>query len=120
MTIKIDKKRALALLDEVVAEAGSDHTQVSCTYVERDENLGERLPGCIVGRALFKAGVDLDDLEDLDRGGGSKIRYCYTRIAGLEITPVALSILQSAQDVQDGDFENDRTWGAALAKVREE
>lgn len=75
MTHVIDRERAIALLERVVAERGEEYTY---TYRESDpvnEKYGsclyeyEGAPDCGIGLALSYLGVEPDDLAELDRQG---------------------------------------------------
>lgn len=119
--VDLDVPRALELLEEVVNEKGPDFvykvdappgvTVGACTYVHYVGPERSRAPGCLVGHVLFKAGVDLYDMEELDRYGA--VGACAHRGA-LQIDAGALTVLAAAQGLQD----REQSWGAALDGAR--
>lgn len=133
MSTVIDKPKAIELLERAVAKKGEDwidprakrrksaikkcpdFNPPGCTYVTPQG----KSPACIVGHALHWAGVPLDVLKTLDEGGGeAATTACATvnSLTGLEVevTPDAVSVLATAQNVQD----EGGTWGDALRSAR--
>jgi hypothetical protein len=121
-TIFIDQARALKLMDQAVEERGGSfvyYDQFAESYREygtcRYQVDGQ--PACLVGLALSKAGLTVEELELLE---GSSIQASYEQgrlpAERLEITHEALKVLELAQTLQD----NDATWGEALESARSE
>lgn len=114
--IKIDKRRALDLLRQAVANRGEDYV-----YGEHfDNNQGCRYvvlgkPACIVGEALSLAGLDLADL--LSNGGNT------WRIGALidqhpehfDVTYGAVRVFEEAQHWQDCGWN----WGDAVRRAEQ-
>lgn len=123
--IEIDEAKALELLAAEVEEAGADYVykaderapnvQVKCSYVDNG------CPSCLVGRALFRAGVKLESLIALDRqlevfGEPSSVGIEEANLPEDEvsISPDALEIFAIVQEGQDlGE-----TWGTVLDRAR--
>lgn len=113
----IDRQQALDLLEQVVDEGGRDFVYPqdengNCQYVR------DGAPSCLVGKALFKAGVKMEDLIRLDEGTADTngpVAACamddvIPGVADYE----ALYVFNQAQQTQDlGD-----TWGSALDAAR--
>lgn len=121
---RIDARRALELLTDIVDKAGDGYvyekrdmtdirgemdypegSPVGCRYVE-----GEN-PSCLVGHVLVRAGVPVDRLQSLDVSGASASNL---KDYGLDVTPEASRILVAAQRHQD----RGETWGIALRTAR--
>lgn len=113
--MKIDKRKAKALLTEVVKEAGAGHVTSGngCVYVQGGK------PSCIVGRVVAKASdVDPMDIFSGNNRRGFNLNSCrfeqaHGEIAaqsGLTFTPGAIDILINAQDHQDVQMP----WGQVL------
>ena len=104
--IRITATKARRLLREVVAEAGRDYLATDmCTYVHVT---GER-PHCIVGRALYRAGVTLDELSDMDDRTPTNIDRVRMP-SRVRLTWPARMVLGKAQHAQDWGHP----WGKAL------
>jgi hypothetical protein len=118
--IEIDREKALALLaaevrtegpqfvykrDERVDENG-DMQGINCRYVE-DGN-----PSCLVGRVLFRAGVPIEAIHNLDTqwNGMSESIGDAKFPDDVNLTLDAREVLQAAQTSQDAG----QTWGEAL------
>jgi hypothetical protein len=116
----IDTTRALVLLEESVKERGENFVYYNayqdsynlydaCRYQVDDQ------PACLVGLALAKAGLTVEELGALE---GMSISNSYGMRAvpreRLEITDDALRVLATAQTVQD----NDHAWGDALQTAK--
>lgn len=121
--IKINAQRALALLQEAVAERGDQFVYAQESKVVRGahENLEERgcwyelngAPSCGVGIALHKAGVTLRLLDTLDQAPGDTSITAVDHILsenGVELTLGALTVFSQFQTNQDLQA----TWGEAL------
>lgn len=103
--IWITARVARRLLREVVAEAGSDHS------LDRQLNayVVDRIPFCLIGRVLHRAGVTEDELRRLDVQDQSTIAE--VRLPWrVTVTQAARRVLQAAQSEQDKGC----TWGLAL------
>jgi len=123
MKIEIDSEKALALLKRAVEERGADYVdpnaggEIPCTYAYPDDS-GVIHPSCIVGHALYYAGVRDETLRDVaDVGDASELRGWFTEQyregiidEEVEITPSAATLFLVAQRKQDLG----RTWGEAL------
>lgn len=99
----IDADRALELLRAAVEEKGEDHKVSDCFYVVDGE------PYCIVGVALYKNGVKVDELE----GDYSEKNSCTINFRDdlySDMSKDACRIFNAAQRSQD--LRN--TWGEAL------
>lgn len=125
MTIHIDNDKAIELLTAVVEERGADFT-----YTPDTENVDEHhgltcfyerngVPSCGVGLALFKAGVPISVLAEMDNLGrdvddesaiNSSGVLAILKRNGVEITDVAASTLFGFQVMQDME----RPYGMAL------
>lgn len=109
-TIHIDKKRAQKLLTEVVKKRGADEIFAQCQYADGYK------PGCIVGEALFIAGVPVKQLELMDDPGeGQAISLLDTEEFGFSLTPGARQVLQRAQ----GRVDAGSTFGEAVKAARQ-
>lgn len=136
MDININAQQALALLKEAVDERGSDYCydteagdyrRIALGFAEGDGPgcfyLHDDGPGCIAGLALFKAGVPLEMLGDMDMAskrkevvGGTGVTSLVSWLAErrVHLTARAARVLRSAQTVQDAEG----TWGRALHDAR--
>jgi hypothetical protein len=103
--IRITAHVARRLLREVVTDTGRDHTvAVPGRYVHDDR------PMCIVARALYRLGVTVDELADMDLCSSlNDIRDVRlpARVRMSVQARIVLGAAQGVQDVQD-------TWGDAL------
>jgi hypothetical protein len=104
--IRITARVARRLLREVVAEAGRGYCMsYSCTYYD-----AVRLcPRCIVGQALFRAGLTDDELSRMDNRRPTVISSVQVP-ARLRMSAPARRVFEAAQVAQDKGCE----WGAAL------
>lgn len=110
---KIDERRALELLIDVVDAAGEDvvyqkiwvNGDFKCRYA-----VNER-PSCLVGQALFRAGATVETLELFDR-----MDLPAKNMANMEghVTARAARVFSAAQEAQDSG----KTWGVALESAR--
>lgn len=120
-TIVIDEAKALELLQAEVDEKGADFiykaelrvsssTHVTCKYAE------DGCPSCLIGRALFRAGVAIERLELLDQAyDGMSIGVVEADFDGeVELTEDAVAVFAAAQSVQDRGW----SWGEALSRAR--
>lgn len=113
LNIEIDRGKALTLLSGAVEKRGADyiypnHDQpMGCTYVTEDCTG----PDCMVGQALFDAGVPMAILEELDNLGSITDRDVMDRLTaeGVILTPGAYNAFSAAQKRQD----KGHTWGNA-------
>jgi hypothetical protein len=105
--ITIDLDRAKELLEEVV-KGNEDFIYAppadenACVYQH------EGKPSCVVGQALFKAGVTPEELERMDDQGIIKIATLPDRVT---LTDEARDYFDIAQSIQDTSRD---TWGYAL------
>jgi hypothetical protein len=109
--IKIDAAQALSLLEEVVAEAPEDFVYPMLTQPGTSEPSAacyyqvEGAPSCGVGQALFKAGVTVDQLREMDDlPEDTSIWVLWTEgnlPEGLELTEGARSVFDQFQTSQD-------------------
>jgi hypothetical protein len=106
--IHIDKKKAKALLKAAVEKRGPETVVSSCSYTEYDKDSQELQPSCMVGEALFIAGVPITNLDNLD--GLLCISRYFGDGEGFTLTPGARDVLDRAQSVQDAR----KPWGDAL------
>lgn len=142
MTITVDKNKALDLLTQALEVKGPQHTQGACYYLTATDEVygGERpynrfsdpkndvepKPGCLVGTALFLLDKDALIKTILDNGFNGELIVNGDLIAGLEtngieITPEALEVFDTAQTLQDGravGVYGNRPWGEAVAVAR--
>lgn len=123
--IRIDKARALELLEQAVAERGVDYryNYPSCAYVQRDSAIDVRPhPACIVGLALSLAGVPIETLEQLE-GDVEEAASELGAFHGVKVDAGAVRVWLAAQLVQDTyphPMENGRhTWGEALEAAKQ-
>lgn len=102
--IRITARVARRLLRETVAEAGRGYvSKDGCAYI-----LGG-CPHCIVGRALYKAGLTEDELDTLDHTSPSVISEVRLP-ARVWMSGAARRVLDEAQTCQDVGYR----WGVAL------
>jgi hypothetical protein len=108
--IKIDAAQALSLLEQVVAEAPEDFVYPMLTQPGTSEPSAacyyqvEGTPSCGVGQALFKAGVTLDQLKEMDGPEDTGIYTLWTNDKlpdDLTLTPGAMSVFDTFQRHQD-------------------
>ena len=119
MTITIDRDRAIELLEQAVAQRGSDYVYhkpaalrneaPTCLYLH-----GQDGPGCLIALALSLAGVSSEQLGQLDSRTDAAIVteevQDYLRSVSVEISDDAYGVFGVAQSRQD--YGN--TWGEAL------
>lgn len=119
----IDKDEALTLLEQVVSEHGADKVSDGSTYFEYiNPDIGSAVnvsrPVCFIGHVAVKAGNN--ELTTLLGEFNSRrlVGIALDRILPLSVG--ALSVLQVAQDVQDGNERGaeNRSWGTALEAAR--
>lgn len=121
MTTLITVEQLGRALAEVVAEAGSDYQYVTDTGTEiRGRCVYQRdgAPSCMVGHALFKLGVPVDVLAQLDVASedgepcaiDDSDAYSVLSDAGFVLDSEAAERAAMAQTKQDSGW----TWGAAL------
>jgi hypothetical protein len=100
-------ERALTLLREVVAERPDyvyqSPVEDACVYIDPTD----RRPSCLAGHVFIRAGWDLDELERANQVDVLSFVGNHTARA---VDPNAASVLQEAQDWQDGGA----TWAKAL------
>ena len=125
MTIEITTEKMLGALEKVVEEAGRDYTYPledlaafndSCRYVI------DGRPACIVGRALHRLGVPIEDLSQVeDESAYRAIELLVNRgtvtVDGIGPGDVA-SAAQSVQDRSPKWTAARRDWGHALEMAR--
>lgn len=123
--IEINAERALSLLEEVVAERGSDYRYEplegsrSCVYQFDGK------PHCAVGLALFKAGVSAAILKEMDSEpetdithivmGGDFNQEPFLEDFNVFIDEGATSVFASFQEAQD----EQEPYGFAMAHTKE-
>lgn len=137
--IKVTGAVALNLLRHVVAVKGQAHVYVSpkgetagqdehvspsCYYVhevvESDGSTTE-VPGCIVGHAMRKLGVDFDTMRREENNTSDSLADAVEATSSedgeqlFEFTDTAKRVLRAAQSKQDGGA----TWGEALDYAEE-
>lgn len=141
MTI-VDKDKALDLLTQALEVKGPQHTQGACYYLTADdavyggerpfnrysdpENEVEPKPGCLVGTALFLLDKDALIKTVVENGFNGELitngDFIHGLLAnGIEITPEALDVFDTAQTLQDGRASGvygNRPWGEAVAVAR--
>lgn len=117
--ILIDRDEAIVLLRAVVEEQG-----IEFRYVPVDDDSGEAVcryvvdgyPSCLVGKALHRAGVLVEELDRMDGTSNTGIMVAASRLpADVVVTSDARKVFEAAQEVQD-DL---KTWGAALTAAEE-
>lgn len=109
--IEITPEKAIALLEECVAEKGAAFIYErpqgnACAFVDKG------VPSCLVGHALHKAGITLAALRRFDKVGGNI--ECLVNDGSIALPEVATSIFQRAQELQDDGW----TWGKALNEAK--
>lgn len=99
--IEIGGVRALELLKLARDERGADYIYGGdrdaldrCTYSADGE------PSCMVGLALFKAGVTIAELEEIDNGDFGTIEFIELP-ARVSLTDEAVAVFSAAQGMQD-------------------
>jgi hypothetical protein len=114
--IHIDKKKAKALLKAAVEKRGPETVVNSCSYTEYHGDSEELSPSCLVGEALFIAGLPVSQLEIIDTILGNIKEYNPLRTDeyGFSLTAGALHVFDTAQTIQDGRECDDRSWANAL------
>lgn len=117
--MQITKPKAKQLLRDVVR--GNE------SYVYRSEDHGDRCvyeydgkPSCVVGQVLYRAGVSIDVLAELDDLDYSSFMdddpVDVLKEAGLTMTKPARNLLVMVQTRQDQGI----SWGSALAVAEKE
>lgn len=121
--IKIDKDRALELLEAAVEERSANYIYEipkdaggKCVYQS------EGVPSCGVGLALSKAGVSISALAALDHSPsldapvsiGTNSARLILAAHGVKLTPQASLVLDAFQGRQDSRS----TWGDALSDAK--
>lgn len=108
----IDTPRALELLRKAVADKGEEyvypHANSGCVNVEYDDDIEEYYPSCIVGHALYHAGIDPAVIAEAGADEASVEELSYYGIA--EFSEDAENVMSMAQLLQDRGF----LWGVAL------
>jgi hypothetical protein len=105
-SIPITARVARRLLREVVAEVGRDRViSDTCTYAD----LTSSRPRCLVGHALHRAGVDVDELSWMDCHTPTFIDVVRVP-ARVRLTWPARMVFRRAQVAQD----RGRPWGVAV------
>jgi hypothetical protein len=110
--IEITQEKFMSALRDAVAEKGDDYVYSrldgyvgTCLYVHDDE------PGCIMGNALHRMGVSLDQLGDKEGEGiTSVLEYLHNRGIIGDYPSLDLEKLSSIQAAQDCGS----TWGKAV------
>lgn len=120
MTIELTPERALELMREVVAEYGEDYVYADTSGVQADGNSSafcvyadaeEECPSCLVGHALFRAGVTIAELVELDESSDPSIKHAYS--PAFTLKGGSREVFAAAQEAQD----NGAAWGVALAEA---
>lgn len=133
--IKIDKRKAIQLLEQAVAERGEDYVYGEhfkyCEYTSHPElaNYDDMFPACVVGVAMVNAGIPVEVLDDIT--GPVEDLVVELRERGeAKISESAARILNAAQRVQDASItgvdaitqealvRGEQTWGKALAAAK--
>lgn len=109
--IQIDATRAIELLREVVAESGEDYRYelIETGYGSACHYAHNGCPSCLVGHALHRAGMTVNQLAALD-GQDNDIATVPLPV-GVELTSFAREVFAVAQDAQDIR----QPWGMALS-----
>jgi hypothetical protein len=109
--IRIDATRAIELLREVVAESGEDYRYelIETPYGPVCHYAHDDAPSCLVGHALHRAGVTVEQLASLDKHDNHIASVELP--AEVEITDEAQDVFAVAQDTQD----DGKPWGVALS-----
>jgi hypothetical protein len=117
--LHIDGQRALELLREVVAEHGTEtvYQQVPVMGSDGSERLmcvyaHDGQPSCLIGHALHRAGVTVDELAAL-QGVADELDDVLP--ARVDLDPLAESVFYAAQFLQD----DGSPWGEALTAAEE-
>lgn len=129
-TDRMTYEDAVRLVEESIAERGSDYVyeplvdrgdydhNIGCAYVHRDGH-GDPIPGCLVGMALIKWGVDPEVFDEheinVDHDSTSVITKLREEGSLGGIDPYAEIFFQRVQAVQD----RQESWGSALTKAKE-
>lgn len=111
---KIDERRALELMIDIVDAAGDDFVYekllvegrgLVCRYV------ADGRPSCLVGQALFRAGATVETLEMFD-----SLDLPAKSMANVEshVTSRAAWVFSTAQEAQDSG----ETWGVAVERAK--
>lgn len=86
MTIKIDRNKAIELLEKALEEKGPDYVYEridgGCVYVSNGQ------PSCIVGHALAYAGVPIETISTFDEAGKGDGPYSW--VDGSSINDLAV------------------------------
>lgn len=112
MTIRINKRQAIRLLEKAVIRKGHDYVFTDrCVYFN-----GINSERCMVGEAFSIAGVSDKDLVDMF--GSVGLLTSSSRDKSIKdivyLTAGAREVLQVAQSQQDAR----QTWGTALSKAK--
>jgi hypothetical protein len=113
---KITWKVAEHLLLQSVADRGADYlypkdSDGSCNYVR------DGAASCLVGQALYHAGLPIDRLAEFDEGGLTPANEFSKELLrdGYTLTQRAAKLFQLAQELQDDGVP----WGEAVARAIE-
>lgn len=116
----INHHQAIEALRAEVAQEGPDHVYEKpdgddCFYTWGGQ------PSCLVGRALFRLGVPLDELRDWENANARELSN--SAMDDDNLTPIrpALTTVQAAQVFQVAQFRQDDglPWGNALEAAEE-
>lgn len=119
--IKINATQAFNLLQKVVAEAPAAFIYPLINDSRMCSYQAEGNPSCGVGQALFKAGVTLAQLKEMDEPGDTVDTDIYSLWsnsklpADLDLTPGAVSVFDTFQRHQDKRLA---PWSVSLAEAK--
>lgn len=132
MTITLNERVTTALLNQAVADRGSDYVYPNdqkddnnyngvCRYVFRGDDGSLTEAGCIVGYVLAMTGVPLETLAPYDVAGdgqvtaGGDLLDELNHLGIISIDGPSYRLLVGAQSAQDSG----NTWGVAIERAKE-
>lgn len=135
--IKIDKRKAIELLEAAVAERGADYVYGDhfneCLYASYVEDRAVPVPSCIVGVAMNKLGIPADRLVDI-YGTVPEVSGDFENEVGILLSENAIKVFRAAQIIQDASLSGslyddvhekstkvvkaEQTWGKALEAAK--
>lgn len=114
MTIRINKKEAIRLLEQEVAEKGAGHKASATNWVLDEKYRNTNVPNCIIGHIYHRLGITPKDTEGSGYITDAVPDIEAARPGEFEFTPDAITVLRVAQRTQDLGG----TWGEALAAAK--
>lgn len=116
--INLDYKTALKFLQDAIEERGEDFVYLpegdACLYVHDNRDGTGSIPGCIVGLALNKAGIDLELLRRFDIDGGTTANQVLSNLETSEELTVLDASTYTLYNIVQRRQDSGHTWGESL------